>query len=130
MLVGVRRDVAALGCFFADGPVALEAEVLFYTPTQCPPREACAGRRLVCVPHFPRAADGAIDVEALRNLAPREPTGRPPPAAAAGAERLSSGAGVLSLVAEAVAQAFGGSTAAEGLDAETDLFEAGLSSLT
>jgi hypothetical protein len=189
--------VAELGCFFADGPVSLEAEVLsytpallhprsatppllytlphnpnagarlhpraiptltltlfltptltpdphppppplptltqvlFYTPAQCPPREACVGRRLVCVPHYPRATDGTIDVEALRNLPPRELTGRPLalPARATpeggGAERLSSAAGVLALVIEAVARAFGGSVAADALDAETDLFEAG-----
>ena len=30
VLVGVRPEVAELGCFFTDGPVALEAEVFLY----------------------------------------------------------------------------------------------------
>ena len=80
VLVGVRPEVAELGCLFTDGALCLEAEVLFYTPAQCPPREACAGRRLVCVPHYPRTAQGAIDLEALRTLPLRELAGRPPPA--------------------------------------------------
>ena len=72
--------MAELGCLFTDGALCLEAEVLFYTPAQCPPREACVGRRLVCVPHYPRTAQGAIDLEALRTLPLRELAGTPPPA--------------------------------------------------
>ena len=76
----ISPEVAELGCLFTDGALCLEAEVLFYTPAQCPPREACAGRRLVCVPHYPRTAEGAIDLEALRTLPLRELAGTPPPA--------------------------------------------------
>jgi len=71
---------AALTPFRPVAPFRPLPQVLFYTPAQCPPREACAGRRLVCVPHYPRTAQGAIDLEALRTLPLRELAGRPPPA--------------------------------------------------
>ena len=71
---------AALTPFRPVAPFRPLPQVLFYTSAQCPPREACAGRRLVCVPHYPRTAQGAIDLEALRTLPLRELAGRPPPA--------------------------------------------------
>ena len=71
---------AALTPFRPVAPFRPLPQVLFYTPAQCPPREACAGRRLVCVPHYPRTAQGAIDLEALRTLPLRELAGTPPPA--------------------------------------------------
>ena len=36
VLVGVRPEVAELGCLFTDGALCLEAEVLFYTPAFTP----------------------------------------------------------------------------------------------
>lgn len=131
VLVGVEPLDAELGCLFTDGPVGLTTPCLFYTPDVCPERALCVGRVPLCVPTLPTDKSGSVDVEALRTRPLPELLGRPRLAATAGAgslaeaSRLSTAAGVLDVVLE-TAQAVCGVP----IDADGDLFDAGLSSLT
>ena len=92
----------------------------------------CASHVPLCVPKLPLDAAGCVDADALRRNPLRELLGKavPPTADAANAllapvERMSTATGVLDIVLETVAQVCGVS-----IDADGDLFEAGLSSLT
>ena len=81
--VGVRARDAAIRPLYVDGDgAAAEAtRCVFYTPDQLPSLDAiAAGAMPVCVPKLPRAADGSVDVDALRTLPLHELTGRRPAA--------------------------------------------------
>ena len=134
VLVGVEWRDAELGCLFCDGPVALTTPCLFYSPEQCPERALCAGRVPLCVPKLPTCDAGRVDLHALRTRPLRELLGMPPLRIAGGeaastlpadASQLSTATGVVALVVETVRD-----VCATPIDADGDLFAAGLSSLT
>ena len=135
VLVGVDWRDAEVGCLFSDGPVGLSTSCLFYPPEVCPERALCAGRIPLCVPTLPRTSAGVVDLEALRTRPLRELLGKPlllatdstdaDADADADGARLSTSAGVLELVLETVT-----ATCGFPADADGDLFDAGLSSLT
>ena len=105
---------SAFGCLVADAP-SVHTPCLFYSMNEAPPAaHECFGRKLLCIPRWPRAADGSIDIEAL--------TVRPMGMLLGVAEYTSvvDTDAVLDIVNEVLARA---------IDKDTSFLAAGLSSL-